>query len=935
MPSGYPAKCSYKSTPRSSACNEALRVLTGTGMVKPARLYLYHELDDWLATLFSRKDIETLLDRDLDDRNTDTVWDIWDATELQSFLGPEHDPSRPFIKKSGDECRLVFSLNMDGFNPFTNKEAGKVVSTGAIYMICLNLPVAIRHDLENMFLVGVIPGPDHPSTDQINPLLRPLVEDLLQLWDPGVFLTATATYPHGRLVRGALIPVICDLPAARQIGGFASHSSNNQCSICLLKADEIDNLDPSTWPMRTVDEHREVAQAWLDAPTDKKRAELFESFGVRWSELLRLPYWDPINFLIIDSMHGFFLRLFQRHCRQIWGMDIKFDDCEFPSFDEGRFECPDDDLKKAQNVLRRGSDDALRKLPLRTLRALTRNLDPGPEGALPHGYAKKAIIKNLLRYRVHKRWFDEEGNKLDHTTTQSTCAEDSSNQSSPSSRQGSSALSKGKASRKEPPTDQEMTNALSCLLTGTKSRLRKLRKQILVQLCQVKDIAVAADVPCTVKDLLELLEQWRIQAGIVDRSGNLLVERSGAASNRKGTKVLGRETLRQIHSDIQILRLPSWVSPAPRQPGVAKFGKFTADQWRSFCTYNLVFTLIRLWGAEPEGSQKRGMLDNFLQLVTAVKLASMRSMTEDRIRGYADNMHAYLDTLRDLFKGTTLTPYQHLSLHFPSFLRRFGPTHSWRCFTFERYNFLLQNIPTNMKFGEMEKTMLKRFCMGQNLRTLFKPEELPPHLHELITLWERSCGADIRGTLKTDSFTFDVRYRELPEQRTWKDDDEMRLPPDWFSILRQWVQKHDQEADPTLLSPFAYVRTKVERLGELYHVESKSAANSYVYFAAEDGTPTAGSIQAIFSHTRGRQNESSKTETFFILKRYKPLPPQLASFDHYRRYPLVAGRLYQESTYQQVTIINGAELLYHFGYGRIFVEEIGLPTFAAIPLDRS
>ncbi|KAF8225965.1 hypothetical protein L208DRAFT_1105429, partial [Tricholoma matsutake] len=61
----------------------------------------------------------------------------------------------------GNESRLIFSLNM-------NKQGGKKVLTGGIYIVCLNLPPAIRYNMENMFLVGIIPGPHEPSLYQIN-----------------------------------------------------------------------------------------------------------------------------------------------------------------------------------------------------------------------------------------------------------------------------------------------------------------------------------------------------------------------------------------------------------------------------------------------------------------------------------------------------------------------------------------------------------------------------------------------------------------------------------------------------------------------------------------------------------------------------------------------------------------------------------------------
>jgi hypothetical protein len=166
---------------------------------------------------------------------------------------------------------------------------------------------------------------------------------------------------------------------------------------------------------------------------------------------------------------------------------------------------------------------------------------------------------------------------------------------------------------------------------------------------------------------------------------------------RKG--VLGRGVLEEICKDMDHLGIPSWIAPAPRHPGVSKWGKFTADQWRTFCMVNLVFTLMRLWGNEEEGSRNRRMLDNFLHLVTAVKLATMRKMTPERISLYQTHIHKYLIGLLDLYPRSTISPYQHMALHFGPILERFGPTPGWYCWPFERYNYLLQRVPTNSKFG--------------------------------------------------------------------------------------------------------------------------------------------------------------------------------------------------------------------------------------------
>ena len=65
---------------------------------------------------------------------------------------------------------------------------------------------------------------------------------------------------------------------------------------------------------------------WLQAATETERDKLLANHGVRYSELLRLPYWSPIGHTVVDSMHLFFLILFKRHCGDIWGMDSEIDD---------------------------------------------------------------------------------------------------------------------------------------------------------------------------------------------------------------------------------------------------------------------------------------------------------------------------------------------------------------------------------------------------------------------------------------------------------------------------------------------------------------------------------------------------------------------------------------------------------------------------------
>ena len=67
-------------------------------------------------------------------------------------------------------------------------------------------------------------------------------------WNHGAHEVQTEWYvfhPHrmrcvliilGCLVHFVLVAVVCDKPAAHKIGGFASHSHNNFCTLCWVLA---------------------------------------------------------------------------------------------------------------------------------------------------------------------------------------------------------------------------------------------------------------------------------------------------------------------------------------------------------------------------------------------------------------------------------------------------------------------------------------------------------------------------------------------------------------------------------------------------------------------------------------------------------------------------------------------------------------------------
>lgn len=178
------------------------------------------------------------------------------------------------------------------------------------------------------------------------------------------------------------------------------------------------------------------------------------------------------------------------------------------------------------------------------------------------------------------------------------------------------------------------------------------------------------------------------------------VEQLEPGAGASTTAVLGSSMMAEIHAELPLTELPSWINPVPRNVGTTSRGKLSADQWHILCVVNLPIILIPKWA--PKGGRFAAMLENFMHLVTEVVVGSLLEMSEEAISLYETSALAYLKTAQKLY-GISLTPNQHNSLHIPFFLRLFGPLHSIRTFFSERMNYLLQQQNTNLKFGKFRR----------------------------------------------------------------------------------------------------------------------------------------------------------------------------------------------------------------------------------------
>ena len=188
-------------------------------------------------------------------------------------------------------------------------------STGAIYASICNLPRSERNKPENIIYLGFLPGPKEVGLERINHYLAPIVDELLELWK-GCKIPKTHQCPDGLDIKVALIVGSSDTPATRKL--FGHGSAVMKCHRCEKRSTYsedyrkthyggMDNYEE--WVTKPADSllHRQYAHEWLQCNSKASRDAHFKVHGVRWSELLRLPYMDPIRFAVVDPMHCLFL----------------------------------------------------------------------------------------------------------------------------------------------------------------------------------------------------------------------------------------------------------------------------------------------------------------------------------------------------------------------------------------------------------------------------------------------------------------------------------------------------------------------------------------------------------------------------------------------------------------------------------------------------
>lgn len=325
----YPARCkgnrfSLSDTPCKARLTKAAKH-NGEAIRVPKKTFQVQSLDSFVANMLMRKGMQSILFEGMKRfERAGTTSELSDITDSPYIRNLPAADGTPFMSTTTGDLRLAWILSIDWFCPFS-KSVGKHASVGSVVLSCANLPPDLRNKPENQLVIGVIPGPFEPTAEEMNNYLAPIVDMLLKSWTHGTYYGRTPESAGGLLSRSILAILVADLLAAKKCAGFAPHNANSFCSICTMKKSERNDVKvyQKAWKDRTrnLETHKVHANEWLNAKSARDRKDALSGNGVRWSELLRLPYWDPTKAVVVDGMHNLFLGLVATHVKVFLGLN--------------------------------------------------------------------------------------------------------------------------------------------------------------------------------------------------------------------------------------------------------------------------------------------------------------------------------------------------------------------------------------------------------------------------------------------------------------------------------------------------------------------------------------------------------------------------------------------------------------------------------------
>ena len=231
----------------------------------------------------------------------------------------EFDKNYPDFSLEFRNVRLGLAIN--GFPPYNNATP-TVYSVWHVVLLVYNLPHTMCMKDPYMSMTLLVAGPNDPGKN-LNVYLRPLIDELIKLWEVGVY-TFDASTKTNFMLRVAFLWTISDFPGLGMVSGWSTHKKM-ACHVCMgdVKAKQLPHSRKSSfyglhkgfldrrqqYSRKSLVVHNMCASITLPPPGKPHSKERADGSGVlhNWTHVTSffdLPYWDSLRLHhCIDVIH--------------------------------------------------------------------------------------------------------------------------------------------------------------------------------------------------------------------------------------------------------------------------------------------------------------------------------------------------------------------------------------------------------------------------------------------------------------------------------------------------------------------------------------------------------------------------------------------------------------------------------------------------------
>ncbi|KAH6907045.1 hypothetical protein BKA70DRAFT_1428553 [Coprinopsis sp. MPI-PUGE-AT-0042] len=642
--------------------------------------------------------------------------------------------------------------------------------------------------------------------------------------------------------------------------------------------------------------------------------------------MFELEYWNPCENTVIDSMHSLDLNLLKNHCRNLFQIDLSRDagsaersgllsDATVKRVTSNRLDLRA--LEKCQEIIFQNEVNMLDSL-LQTARKIlyTFCLDyeiKGADHSLVVG-TRYVLARNITIWRqsdspLRKAFLD----RYPQLSVEQTrlIGGDEGAPSLAAEPPGAAGIAEGvleidqtaepevlgmvvedqdrEASGITADDKSKMPGLVRKLLSASppNSLYARFNVRMLAKILDDLDVD-RSDIPTSARSLKKVLYDLLL-ASLSEKEGCdqdllALYPEAEDVSSGSASAFLGQDTMHEIWADMARTRLPSWVTPAPKDWGTVRRGHLSADNWKVICCIHLPITLIWLHGSSTD--RKRDLLENFMHLISAVRIASLRSISLDHIERYNSLIFRYTQGTRELYPDYSLLPSHHAALHIGDMLWMFGPKHAHDSPHYERYIYFFHQMNTNNKQGDIEGTYLQTACRYSNLTALLEEDPSAAELAiDLLARLKIVNDERIRGFRLTE-----VYQRKVEEAEAMVIDPvgAQVLSPEQHVLLCGVLQAAPSERN-TVVSASVIELEGVAHQGTTYHPwdspRYRDSAIAFHHLYDRDDL-RAGRIEKIFRHAHTRSDGAHLTTNYLLVRAYRPRPSEE---DAYRKFGFAAG----------------------------------------------